>query len=427
MAGCGGSPDRSDIMDPRSCDTFVALPPATVGNRIIFGKNSDRLSDEVQEIVYYPGRSYEPGEKLECTYIEIEQVEKTHSVVLSRPSWLWGAEMGANEFGVCIGNEAVWGKEEIDDKEALLGMDLVRLGLERAATAEGALDVIVGLLDKYGQGGNCMESAMPFAYHNSFLLADRKEAWILETAGQYWAAEKIDEGIKNISNNLSITTKIDREHPAMREYAKTKGWWDGRREFNFAAVYSYFNPSRSSSSGDRFCEGYKLLRKHKGNLTAQTMMEILSDKPSGINMEGGFMTTGSMVSILPQDPNQPCCHFFTGTPDPARSVFKPFIFVPQIKPFVRTASPLFGTDDPTKLKPRFQTKPDRRHELYKKHEDALVFLETSQKNELLKKMKNLEKKKLEEVESILKDGSSASSGLTMLFANCVEEEMNLYE
>ena len=35
--------------------------------------------------------------------------------------------MGANEHGVCIGNEAVWGREEVSDAEALLGMDLVRL------------------------------------------------------------------------------------------------------------------------------------------------------------------------------------------------------------------------------------------------------------------------------------------------------------
>ncbi|KAM4026310.1 secernin-3 isoform 1-T2 [Anomaloglossus baeobatrachus] len=413
-------------MDPCSCDTFIALPPATVGNRIIFGKNSDRPSDEVQEVVYFPGQSYGAGEKLECTYIEIEQAQKTHAVVLSRPSWLWGAEMGANELGVCIGNEAVWGKEEIDEEEALLGMDLVRLGLERADTAEEALDVIIGLLEKYGQGGNCMESSMSFSYHNSFLIADRKEAWILETAGKYWAAEKVDEGIKNISNNLSITTKIDREHPEMREYARTKGWWDGRKEFNFAAVYSYFNPSRSSSSGDRFCEGYKLLRKHKGNLTAEAMMEILSDKPSGINMEGGFMTTGSMVSILPQDPSQPCCHFFTGTPDPARSVFKPFFFAPLIDPFVRTVSPVFGTEDPVKLKPRFQNKPDRKHELYKKHEYAFLSTDTSQK-ELLKKMKHLEKNKLEEAEDLIKNGPSAPSAVTALFSSCVEEEMNLYE
>lgn len=50
----------------------------------------------------------------------------TYAVVLSRPAWLWGAEMGANEHQVCVGNEAVWGKESADGEEALLGMDLVR-------------------------------------------------------------------------------------------------------------------------------------------------------------------------------------------------------------------------------------------------------------------------------------------------------------
>lgn len=55
-----------------------------------------------------------------------------------------------------------------------------------------------------------------------------------------------------------------------------------------------------------------------GKITAETMMTILRDKESGINMEGSFMTTGSMVSILPQEPNLPCIHFFTGTPDPDR-------------------------------------------------------------------------------------------------------------
>lgn len=52
---------------------------------------------------------------------------QTHAVVLSRPSWLWGAEMGANEHGVSIANEAVITKEPASETEALLGMDLVRL------------------------------------------------------------------------------------------------------------------------------------------------------------------------------------------------------------------------------------------------------------------------------------------------------------
>ena len=65
---------------------------------------------------------------LQCTYIEVDQVPHTFAVTLSKPAWTWGAEMGANEHGVCIGNEAVWTKMSgpEDDEERLLGMDLLR-------------------------------------------------------------------------------------------------------------------------------------------------------------------------------------------------------------------------------------------------------------------------------------------------------------
>lgn len=41
---------------------------------------------------------------------------------------MWGAEMGANDKGVVIGNEAVWTKmnSPADKEEKLLGMDLLR-------------------------------------------------------------------------------------------------------------------------------------------------------------------------------------------------------------------------------------------------------------------------------------------------------------
>lgn len=35
-----------------SCDTFVVLPPLTDSNFRIFGKNSDRPANEVQEIIF---------------------------------------------------------------------------------------------------------------------------------------------------------------------------------------------------------------------------------------------------------------------------------------------------------------------------------------------------------------------------------------
>uniref|UniRef100_A0A8C6SNQ4 Secernin-2 n=1 Tax=Neogobius melanostomus TaxID=47308 RepID=A0A8C6SNQ4_9GOBI len=98
-------------------------PPSA---HLIFGKNSDRPRDEVQEVTYYPAATHPPGSVLGCTYIQIPQVEQTHAVVLSKPAWMWGAEMGANDQGVCIGNEAVWTREEVNPGEALLGMDLLR-------------------------------------------------------------------------------------------------------------------------------------------------------------------------------------------------------------------------------------------------------------------------------------------------------------
>ena len=67
-----------------------------------------------------------------------------------------------------------------------------RLGLERATSSKEALDTITALLEAHGQGGNCQEGASPaVTHHSSFLIADHKEAWVLETAGKVWAAEKV--------------------------------------------------------------------------------------------------------------------------------------------------------------------------------------------------------------------------------------------
>lgn len=190
------------------CDTLVAL----TDDGVIFAKNSDRDANEAQVVRWFDAVDHEPGD-VTCTWISIPQAARTHAVALSQPWWMWGAEMGANEHGVVIGNEAVFTDQPLGDA-ALLGMDLVRLALERSATAADAVGVIVELLERYGQGGPCSHERPGFSYHNSFLVADPAGAIVLETAGVHWATEEVSGRGRSISNGLTIEGFAERHSSA---------------------------------------------------------------------------------------------------------------------------------------------------------------------------------------------------------------------
>ena len=138
----------------RPCDTWVALKDATADGSIILAKNSDRPIMEAQPLVHFPRAKHPPGSDVKCTYIEIPQVSETNELILSKIWWAFGGEHGMNEHGVAIGNEAVWSKEPYQWNDGLLGMDLLRLGLERGKTAYEAMHVMTSLLEKYGQSGD---------------------------------------------------------------------------------------------------------------------------------------------------------------------------------------------------------------------------------------------------------------------------------
>ncbi|XP_076461075.1 secernin-2-like [Babylonia areolata] len=422
----------------RSCDTFVALPPATADGRVIFGKNSDRPGSEVQEVVFVPAADHPDGSKVQCTYISIDQVSHTHAVILSKPAWMWGAEMGANDQGVCVGNEAVWTKLNgpSDLEEKLLGMDLVRLALERASSASEAVDVIGQLLDKPGQGGPCSEEPgqQAWSYHNSFLIADATSAWVLETAGPYWAAEHVTEGVRNISNELSIGTKIDRSSANLVEEAKKRGLYkDDMGPFHFTKVFS----ENGSQTSFRYRHGLKMLKdlSSSGGFGARDMFKILRDEESGICMkDGSFVSTGSQVSVLSPASSAacptPCCHWFTATPNPITSIYKPFIFAPGASIGSSTVSPQFGDDDPVRKTPRFQSQVDRRHALYRGHETLRELLdqEDAKGTALLANLRELEDKCVDDMEELLKKfDEHANARVACIFQHMAEIELNFYK
>lgn len=180
------------------CDTLCVIG----SGRTLFGKNSDRPVAEAQVVeAYAPRRA---GGTVRTQYLELPDAGAGR-VLGSRPTWLWGLEHGVNEHRVAIGNEKVW---TTDDPHAvppaLLGMDLVRLGLERARSADEAIDVMTSLLALHGQGGSGEPDADE-PYWSSFLVADPHGAWVLETSGRTWAARPVEHGA-SISNRISLST-----------------------------------------------------------------------------------------------------------------------------------------------------------------------------------------------------------------------------
>jgi hypothetical protein len=211
-------------MDPKGnfpgnmCDCLLALPPATECGRTLFAKNSDRPPAEAQRIEWLPPRR--DTEPVRATHIEVApHRDETVGVLASRPSWMWGVEHGVNEAGVAIGNATIYTTlDPRDAAPALTGMDLVRLGLERATSAAGAMDVIIAMLERYGQGGSGYENA-DHPYWSSFLIADAHDGWVLETSGRAWANEQV--GRTRATSNRTTIFEFDTAHRHPRQPVDT--------------------------------------------------------------------------------------------------------------------------------------------------------------------------------------------------------------
>jgi secernin len=87
-------------------------------------------------------------------------------------------------------------------------------------------------------GGACAQNDPSFTYHNYFLVVDYDLAWILETAGRHWVAQRWRTGARNISNGLTVGTNFERHSVGLHTYARRHGWWGGKGAFDFAAIFS---------------------------------------------------------------------------------------------------------------------------------------------------------------------------------------------
>lgn len=361
-----------------SGEVFVVLNPhVKSGISVVYGRNGlcENSDVAITEVHYYPASDGSTAVK--CDSIEIDGAPSV-SVILCKPAAAWGAESGSNEKGVCIGlifaeGQATNGK--------LNATDLVRLGLERSTSAVEAIDTITSLCSKHGPEGVAKDS--PKA---AFVICDTTEVWLLDIVGSYWAAQKVDSSNIALKSGLSVGSQIDRSSDDLQSKLKDAGIWDGAGELNFSGVFGS-NSTRSWPTGEPTGEG---------SFTVTNMFETLriagTETPS----------LSSHVSVL--STSGLSCHWFTATPNPVESVFKPFIFTSGAKISPLTRIP--DSDSQTLL-----------HKLHSHRKWEIV-------GELLK---SLESTCVDEVNRFISEHSDQpNQELDELMKDCVEAEVKFY-
>jgi dipeptidase len=224
-----------------------------------------------------------------CQSVTLPQVETTYRHVGSQPYWCWGYEHGFNEHRVVIGNEALYSKLPVAPEGRLVGMEILRLALERARTASEAVSVITELIGHYGQG-KFANTAGVRTYDNGYIVADPHEAYVIETAGHEWAVKHVKR-TAGISNVYSVTTDWDRLSPTAAQSAMQQGWSQPLAErFDFGEAYTLTNRSEGSGAlrRQRSCA---LLGMAAGNIDAETMMALLKDHSNGHSPQEPLQTT----------------------------------------------------------------------------------------------------------------------------------------
>lgn len=321
-----------------ACDTWVALGKATARGITLFAKNSDRPLFDSQPLMLHARTHWPEGALIDLGRIRIPQVRETYATLGSSPYWCWGYEEGINEFGVAIGNEGVSTKPLREMVAAAgqgkapafgpTGMDLLRLGLERGRTAGEALDVITTLIERYGQFGSGLPGVgLAGAYDNSFIIADAREAWVLETAGRKWAAKRIANGTGSISNTISLTKDWDRASKDLVAHAVSSGWWpkEKTREFDFTAAYINDAPSalngRSNAQTRQACSA-GLLAGISGRITPEDMMRIARDRSSTPALDLDQTASSCVAEIPGREGGLPV--FWWGAATPSRGCYIPF-------------------------------------------------------------------------------------------------------
>ena len=234
-------------IESKACTNIIVTRGASIdnSNMVSYAADSHVLYGE---LYFHPAATWKAGSMLQVIDWDsyrplgtIPQVLRTYKTVGNM-----------NEHQLIIGETTWGGRRELRDPAGVMDYgSLIYIALQRARTAREAIQVIADLANEYGYASS----------GESFSIADKDEAWIMELVGRgskivdgvnvrkglSYVAIRIPDGyICSHANQARIQTfpQNDPENcvysPGMIEFAREMGWFDGKDEdFDFSAA---FNP-----------------------------------------------------------------------------------------------------------------------------------------------------------------------------------------
>lgn len=236
--------------EAKACSDLVVCKGASVDGSVIISYAAD--SHTLYGALYFwPATNWPKGVLMDVVEwdtgefsTQIPQVAHTYNVVGNM-----------NEKQVAI-TESTWGGiKECQGTEGLMDYgSLIYIALQRSATAREAIDVMTGLVDKYGYRSS----------GETFTIADKNEVWVMEMIGKgkgekgaVWVAIRIPDNAITAHANQARIQQIpfdDKENcryaPDVVSFARKKGLYKGSdKEFSFQKTFNPYN-----FSGLRACE-----------------------------------------------------------------------------------------------------------------------------------------------------------------------------
>lgn len=270
------------------CSSIIVGKKASADGSVIFAHNEDLENYTAHHYIFQQHLSHKPGE-IVTTYggAKVPQVAETFAYTATKifdKNYSPGdITSGINEYQVAVANDVMYRREvpqTLPTEGRLIWTEFTQLALERAKTAKEAVRIIGDLVHTYKLG---VDSGAVFA------VTDPNEGWWVEvTLEGQWVAQRVPDNAAEMRANIFRIGVVDFKDSSnfmysddLVDYAKNKGWYDGKGPFHFAKTYAAPEKLDDPYNTRRQERAEELLRKQSPKLTPAHIMAILRDHYEG--------------------------------------------------------------------------------------------------------------------------------------------------